>query len=231
VLYLALDGVGRGPARASNALCPRNQPVNRYVLRRSAKVTGLAQKPGQLEAADREFQSKYWASLQLLGQPCHFHARPSSGSNPTAPVLAEGESAIKRCYPSERAQYQLWSYVSLSTSSGDGRLMADPPWADQGGQHHNPYLSLLMADPPGASRAPSRLGDRGVRLSLVHPLLRTKPDRHTAQVVFDVSSRPDLYAAGGDGPPSPSHPDPKKTVFRVPNSQGKFSIEPRGIII
>jgi hypothetical protein len=218
VLYLALDGVGRGPARASNALCPRNQPVNRYVLRRSAKVTGLAQKPGQLEAADREFQSKYWASLQLLGQPCQFHARPSSGSNPTAPVLAGGESAIKRCYPSERAQYQLWSYVSLSTSSGDGRLMADPPWADQGGQHHNPYL-----------------GDRGVRLSLVHPLLQTKftirPAKHTAQVVFDVSSRPDLYAAGGDGPSSPSHPDPKKTVFRVPNSQGKFSIEPRGIII
>jgi hypothetical protein len=157
VLYLALDGVGRGPARASNALCPRNQPVNRYVLRRSAKVTRLAQKPGQLEAADREFQSKYWASLQLLGQPCQFHARPSSGSNPTAPVLAGGESAIKRCYPSERAQYQLWSYVSLSTSGGDGRLMADPPWADQGGQHHNPYL-----------------GDRGVRLSLVHPLLQTK---------------------------------------------------------
>ena len=36
----------------------------------SVKVTGLAQKLGQLEAVNREFQSKYWANLQLLDQPC-----------------------------------------------------------------------------------------------------------------------------------------------------------------
>ena len=45
-------------------------------LPRSVKVTGLAQKLGQLEAVTREFQSKYWANLQLLGQPCNFYAPP-----------------------------------------------------------------------------------------------------------------------------------------------------------
>jgi hypothetical protein len=41
---------------------------------RSVKVTGLAQKLGQLEAVHRDFQSKYWANLKLLGQPCNFRA-------------------------------------------------------------------------------------------------------------------------------------------------------------
>ena len=40
----------------------------------SVKVTGLAQKLGQLEAVHRDFQSKYWADLKILGQPCNFYA-------------------------------------------------------------------------------------------------------------------------------------------------------------
>ena len=40
----------------------------------SVKVTGRAQKLGQLEAVNRDFQSKSWANLQLLGQPCNFRA-------------------------------------------------------------------------------------------------------------------------------------------------------------
>ena len=39
------------------------------------KVTGLAQKLGQLGAVHRELQSKYWANLKLLGQPCNFYAQ------------------------------------------------------------------------------------------------------------------------------------------------------------
>ena len=38
------------------------------------KVTGLAQTLGQLEAVNRDLQSKYWANLKLLGQPCNFYA-------------------------------------------------------------------------------------------------------------------------------------------------------------
>jgi hypothetical protein len=34
----------------------------------------LAQRLGQLEAVHRDFQSKYWADLKLLGQPCNFYA-------------------------------------------------------------------------------------------------------------------------------------------------------------
>jgi hypothetical protein len=40
----------------------------------AVKVTGLAQKLGQLEAVHRDFQSKNWANLKLLGQPCNFYA-------------------------------------------------------------------------------------------------------------------------------------------------------------
>ena len=40
----------------------------------SVKVTGLAQKLGQLEAINRDLQSKSWANLQVLGQPCNFRA-------------------------------------------------------------------------------------------------------------------------------------------------------------
>ena len=40
----------------------------------SVNVTGLAQKLGQLEAVNREVQSKYWSNLQLLGQPWNFDA-------------------------------------------------------------------------------------------------------------------------------------------------------------
>ena len=43
--------------------------------RRRVKVTGLAQKLGQLEAVSRDLQLKSWANLKLLGQPCNFHTR------------------------------------------------------------------------------------------------------------------------------------------------------------
>jgi hypothetical protein len=46
---------------------------------RSVKVTGLGQNLGQLEAVHRDFQSKYEASLQLLGQPCNFYAKVCVG--------------------------------------------------------------------------------------------------------------------------------------------------------
>jgi hypothetical protein len=38
----------------------------------NAKLTGLAQILGQLQASDRNSHSKYWANLQNLGQPCEF---------------------------------------------------------------------------------------------------------------------------------------------------------------
>ena len=44
----------------------------------SVKVTGLAQKLGQLEAVSRDLQSKYWANLNILGQPCSFPALATS---------------------------------------------------------------------------------------------------------------------------------------------------------
>jgi hypothetical protein len=40
----------------------------------SVNVTGLTQKLGQLEAANRDLQSKYGANLQRSGQPCNFRA-------------------------------------------------------------------------------------------------------------------------------------------------------------
>ena len=40
----------------------------------SVKVTGLAQKLAQLEAVNRDLQSKSWANLNILGQPCNFYA-------------------------------------------------------------------------------------------------------------------------------------------------------------
>ena len=42
----------------------------------SVKVTGLAQKLSQLEAVNRDLQSKSWANLKFLGQPCNFYAVP-----------------------------------------------------------------------------------------------------------------------------------------------------------
>jgi hypothetical protein len=44
-------------------------------LAKSVKVTGLAQKLGQLEAVNRDLQSKSWANLKLLDQPCNFYAK------------------------------------------------------------------------------------------------------------------------------------------------------------
>ena len=46
---------------------------------RSAKVTGLVQKLGQFEAVHRDLQSKSWANLRLLGQPCNFYAIVAAG--------------------------------------------------------------------------------------------------------------------------------------------------------
>ena len=47
-------------------------PYRSYLY--SVKVTGLAQKLGQLGAVHRDLQSKSWANLQLLGQACNFYA-------------------------------------------------------------------------------------------------------------------------------------------------------------
>ena len=67
-------------------------PGRRGALRRAGarvKVTGLAQNLGQPEAVNRDLQSKSWADLQLLGQPCNFRARgrrqagPEAGPAPT----------------------------------------------------------------------------------------------------------------------------------------------------
>ena len=59
------------------------------------------------------------------------NAPPSSRQNRREPDdarrLAVGESVIKLCYASERAQYQLWSYVYLGMFSGDGHLMTESP--------------------------------------------------------------------------------------------------------
>ena len=44
-------------------------------------------------------------------------------------LLAVGESVIKCQCSSERVQQQLWSYVSLSTFSGNLYLMTDSPSA------------------------------------------------------------------------------------------------------
>jgi hypothetical protein len=47
---------------------------SRYLRAMRVKVAGLAQKLGQLEAVNMDLQSKYWANLKLLGQPCNFYA-------------------------------------------------------------------------------------------------------------------------------------------------------------
>jgi hypothetical protein len=63
----------------------------------SVKVTGLAQKLGQLEAVHRDFQSKYWANLKFLGQPCNFYAwaRPCSLYRP---VVSLGQAKRFYCF-------------------------------------------------------------------------------------------------------------------------------------
>jgi hypothetical protein len=82
----------------------------------SVKVTGLAQKLGQLEAVSREFQSKYWANLQLLGQPCNFYA--AGGTTISADNGSNG-SKITVQFPKE------WQ----STTGERQRGMTVPPWA------------------------------------------------------------------------------------------------------
>ena len=47
------------------------------------QVTGLAQKLGQLEAVNGDLQSKYWANLKILGQPCNFNALRTPREGPT----------------------------------------------------------------------------------------------------------------------------------------------------
>jgi hypothetical protein len=42
----------------------------RAVLYIKVKFTGLAQTLGQLQASDGDSQSKFWANLKILGQPC-----------------------------------------------------------------------------------------------------------------------------------------------------------------
>jgi hypothetical protein len=57
-------------------------------MRYRAKVTGLAQKLAQLEAVNRDLQSKYWANLKLLGQPCNFYAYAKRRLNDPTAVAA-----------------------------------------------------------------------------------------------------------------------------------------------
>jgi hypothetical protein len=61
----------------------------------SVKVTGLAQTLGKLEAVDRGFQSKYWANLNCLGQPCKFRATDTGlgPSRSTEPRRRDARSA------------------------------------------------------------------------------------------------------------------------------------------
>ena len=87
VAYLLLGGVRREGAAlpVCPVLCgPYRDPSYTYACmgcggmtaRPPPKVTatGLAQNLGQLEAVNRDLQSKYWANLKLLGQPCNFYA-------------------------------------------------------------------------------------------------------------------------------------------------------------
>jgi hypothetical protein len=70
-------------------------------LKVRVKVTGLAQKLAQLEAAHMDFQSKYWTNLKLLGQPCNFYAGGvrdarfiASGCGPSCSDSAAARSCI-----------------------------------------------------------------------------------------------------------------------------------------
>jgi hypothetical protein len=77
---------GREPARArahSAPPAPRRTRRAREGAPGGVDVTGLAQlswanymdQQTKLMAVDRGFQSKYWANLKILGQPCNFRAR------------------------------------------------------------------------------------------------------------------------------------------------------------
>ena len=66
----------------------------------SVKVTGLVQKLGQLEAGNRDLQSKSWANLNILGQPCNFYAWGQARS------LLAGRSRVRVGQFSEMAEGQ-----------------------------------------------------------------------------------------------------------------------------
>jgi hypothetical protein len=74
------------PHRSAWANLLRLGPPDTALASSSVKVTGLAQKLGQLEAVHRDFQSKYWANLKLLGQPCNFYA----SAQPFRQMAADG---------------------------------------------------------------------------------------------------------------------------------------------
>ena len=85
----------------------------------SVEVTRLAEKLGQLQAANRDFQSKSWASLQLLGQPCNFRAPVWRALAPTicpTPVALAAWSAAST--PATIESEVVWSPKPCATSGG-----------------------------------------------------------------------------------------------------------------
>jgi hypothetical protein len=83
-LHQPVGGVGQRDAGRAEvggaAVHPPGGPPG-MVGDTSAKATGLAQKLGQLETVNRDLQSKSWANLKLLGQPCNFHACRTAGNS------------------------------------------------------------------------------------------------------------------------------------------------------
>jgi hypothetical protein len=66
------------------------------------KVTGLAQKLGQLEAVNRDLQTKSWANLKLLGQPRNvrtIQVKQAAAVDLTAPQDRFGEDGTVRARP------------------------------------------------------------------------------------------------------------------------------------
>jgi hypothetical protein len=74
-----LQRVGPGRPRGVGHVRGGPRELRGRLATASVKVTGLAQKLGQLEAVNRDLQSKSWANLQLLGQPCNVRAHGRSG--------------------------------------------------------------------------------------------------------------------------------------------------------
>jgi hypothetical protein len=69
--------------------------------RRNENCTGLAQIVGQVQASDRDFQSKFWANMQNLAQPCEFLVQRALRPAGRAPGCAATSSCSRcaRCTP------------------------------------------------------------------------------------------------------------------------------------
>jgi hypothetical protein len=79
----------------------RNMNVRMRVRHMSVKVTGLAQKLGQLEAVHRDSHSKFWATLKLLGQPCNFCAMARCAGSVGSGSASSGSDGSGRPSPTE----------------------------------------------------------------------------------------------------------------------------------